>query len=259
MSDRRAGIFILLKIHENFLRHPLGGRRRKSLVIDVAHSAEPAAGATNGPNNRMLPKWGARRVTFAEHSQTASGDIGGDSAAPVHRDLIAAVAERHDRAAFVALFQAYAPRIKGYLIRLGGGDIAEEMAQEAMLKVWRKAQLFDPAKASAGTWIFTIARNLYIDRRRRERRPEFDPSDPLLSADNPETADGALGMQQSEEHVRAAMSGLPEDQMKVVTMAFYEDKSHSAIAAELDLPLGTVKSRLRRAFARLREELGERP
>ena len=133
------------------------------------------------------------------------------------------------------------------------------MAQEAMLKVWRKARLFDPAKASAGTWIFTIARNLYIDRRRRERRPEFDPSDPLLSAENPETADGALGTQQSEDHVRAAMSGLPEDQMKVITMAFYEDKSHSAIAAELDLPLGTVKSRLRRAFARLREELGERP
>lgn len=199
-------------------------------------------------------------MTRVEPGQTERGDNAAiDSVGPAHRDLIAAIAERHDRAAFVALFQAYAPRIKGYLIRLGGGDIAEEMAQEAMLKVWRKARLFDPAKASAGTWIFTIARNLYIDRRRRERRPEFDPSDPLLSAENPETADGALGTQQSEDHVRAAMSGLPEDQMKVITMAFYEDKSHSAIAAELDLPLGTVKSRLRRAFARLREELGERP
>ena len=182
-----------------------------------------------------------------------------ESAGQLHRDLIAAIAERQDRQAFVALFEAYAPRVKGYLIRIGGGDIAEEMAQEAMLKVWRKAHLFDPAKASAGTWIFTIARNLYIDRRRREQRPEFDPSDPLLAPENPDTADGALGLQRNEERVRAAMSGLPEEQMKVVTMAFYEDKSHSAIATELDLPLGTVKSRLRRAFARLREVLGERP
>jgi RNA polymerase sigma-70 factor (ECF subfamily) len=201
----------------------------------------------------MLPQWGTRRVMLVEDSAAA------DAQGPTPAVLIAAIAAHRDRAAFVALFQAYAPRVKGYLIRLGGGDIAEEMAQEAMLKVWRKAHLFDPAKASAGTWIFTIARNLYIDRRRRERRPEFDPDDPLFSAESPDTADGALGTNQSEELVRDAMSGLPEDQMKVITMAFYEDKSHSAIATELDLPLGTVKSRLRRAFARLREVLGERP
>jgi RNA polymerase sigma-70 factor (ECF subfamily) len=182
-----------------------------------------------------------------------------DGPRPVEAQLIAAIAERQDRAAFVTLFQAYAPRVKGYLIRLGGADVAEETTQEAMLKVWRKAHLFDPSKASAATWIFTIARNLYIDRRRRERRPEFDPDDPLLNTESPDTADGALGAQQSEARVRAAMSGLPQDQMKVVTMAFYESKSHAVIAAELDLPLGTVKSRLRRAFARLRDELGERP
>lgn len=170
--------------------------------------------------------------------------------------FILAIARDRDRAAFVALYRHYAPRVKSYLLRLGGADAAEEMAQEAMLAVWRKAELFDPDKASAGTWIFTIARNLYIDRRRKERRPEIDPSDPSLVIDNDPAADSALSARQTERQIRAALGELPPDQARVIEMSFFEDKPHSTIAAELNLPLGTVKSRLRLAFARLRGALG---
>ncbi|HNB27601.1 MAG TPA: sigma-70 family RNA polymerase sigma factor [Alphaproteobacteria bacterium] len=171
--------------------------------------------------------------------------------------LVVAVAERGDRESFAALYAHYAPRVKSYLIRMGGADAAEEMAQEAMLAVWRKAALFDPAKASAGTWIFTIARNLYIDRRRKERRPEIDPDDPMLTGEAEPGAEAALAARQAETALRAALSSLSPDQARVVEMSFFEDKPHAAIAAELRLPLGTVKSRLRLAFARLRGALGE--
>jgi RNA polymerase sigma-70 factor (ECF subfamily) len=183
---------------------------------------------------------------------------GADPAHRPHDALIGAVATRRDREAFLALYGFYAPRVKAYLIRIGGGHLADETAQETMLAVWRKAALFDPEKASASTWIFTIARNLFIDRKRRERRPEMDPSDPLLTeGDAP--ADQVLSARQSELRVRAALSSLPADQAQVIMMAFFEDKPHSAIAAELKLPLGTVKSRLRLAFGRLRGVLGEMP
>jgi RNA polymerase sigma-70 factor (ECF subfamily) len=182
----------------------------------------------------------------------------GDLTHRPHDSLVEAVAARRDREAFLALYGFYAPRVKAYLIRSGGSHLADETTQEAMLAVWRKAALFDPAKASASTWIFTIARNLFIDRKRRERRPEIDPSDPLL-AEGETPADQALSARQSETRVRAALSSLPADQAQVITMAFFEDKPHSAIAAELKLPLGTVKSRLRLAFGRLRGVLGEMP
>jgi RNA polymerase sigma factor (sigma-70 family) len=172
-------------------------------------------------------------------------------------ELVRAIAERGDRDSFARLYEHYAPRLKSYLLRLGGADAAEEMAQEAMLIVWRKAALFDPAKASAGTWIFTIARNLYIDRRRKERRPEIDFNDPVLVNDGEPGADAALSIRQTEEMVRAALTSLSPDQARVIEMSFFEDKPHSTIAAELKLPLGTVKSRLRLAFARLRGALGE--
>ena len=183
---------------------------------------------------------------------------GGDPASRAHDGLIEAIAARRDREAFLALYGFYAPRVKAYLIRIGGAHIADETTQEAMLAIWRKAALFNPAKASASTWIFTIARNLFIDRKRRERRPEVDPSDPLM-VEGEAQADSILSARQNELRVRAALSSLPADQAKVIMMAFFEDKPHSAIAEELKLPLGTVKSRLRLAFGRLRSVLGEMP
>lgn len=170
---------------------------------------------------------------------------------------VLAIARDRDREAFVALYEHYAPRLKTYLARMGGADNAEELAQEAMLSVWNKAHAFDPAKASASTWIFTIARNLFIDRVRKERRPEVDPSDPLMSGETPPGAEKVLALRQSENAVKRALEALPKDQARVVEMSFFEDKPHTAIATELNIPLGTVKSRLRLAFMRLRGQLDD--
>lgn len=168
--------------------------------------------------------------------------------------LLGRVAATRDRAAFAALFAHFAPRVKAYLLRLGAPPaLAEDLAQEALLSLWRKAHLFDPAKASAATWLFTIARNLRIDAIRRERRPELDPDDFAPEAELP--ADDGLALADDEARLRAALKGLPPDQIQVIELSFFADKPHSEIAVQLDIPLGTVKSRLRLAMARLKRAL----
>lgn len=171
-------------------------------------------------------------------------------------DLMTAIAERRDRNAFAQLYAHFAPRLKAYLMRQGADDgLAEEMAQEAMLTVWHRAGSFDSAKAGVSTWIFTIARNKRIDRLRRERFPEIDPNDPALVPTPPAAADSALAQVQDETRLRQALQSLPPEQAELLHLAFFQDKSHSTIADECSLPLGTVKSRIRLALQRLRNEL----
>ena len=173
-------------------------------------------------------------------------------------DLIARVARDRDRDAFAALFGHFTPRVKAYLMRLGADDAsADELAQEVMLTVWRRADAFDPTLAGVGTWIFTIARNKRIDRVRRERRPELDPDDPALTPDPPAGADRAVEAAEAGGRLRRAIATLPAEQRELLVMAFFEDKSHRAIAATTRLPLGTVKSRIRLALGRLRGALEE--
>jgi RNA polymerase sigma-70 factor, ECF subfamily len=168
-----------------------------------------------------------------------------------------AIVERRDQNSFTALFDYYAPRVKAYLKRLGASDtLADDLAQEVMLTVWRKADTYDPAKAGVGTWVFTIARNLRIDAIRRDRHPELDPDDPLLVPDPAPLPDRVAETAQEESDVREALRDLPADQAQVINLAFFEGKSHGEIAAELAIPLGTVKSRLRLAFRRVRGRLG---
>jgi RNA polymerase sigma-70 factor (ECF subfamily) len=168
-----------------------------------------------------------------------------------------AVATRRDQAAFIALFDFYAPRVKAYMKRLGASeDAAEELVQEVMLAVWRKAGSYDPAKAAVSTWIFTIARNLRIDMLRRDKHPELDPHDPMLSPEPAPAADDRIEAEERQGRVRAALLALPKDQAEVIRLAFYQGKSHGEIAAALKLPLGTVKSRLRLASQRIRHALG---
>ncbi|MDG2319799.1 MAG: sigma-70 family RNA polymerase sigma factor [Rhodospirillaceae bacterium] len=154
-----------------------------------------------------------------------------------------AVAEQKDKAAFSQLFAHYAPRIKSYLMRQGANQaLAEELSQEAMLTVWRKADRFDRSKAAAGTWIFAVARNLRIDALRKENRPNFDPNDPAFVPE-PETApDAAVSIGETQSRIRNVIATLPIEQVEVVRLFFYEDKPHGEAAQELGLPLGTVKS-----------------
>jgi RNA polymerase sigma-70 factor (ECF subfamily) len=176
-----------------------------------------------------------------------------DEAAARWADLMAAVAARRDRAAFAALFNHFAPRIKAYMMRGGiDADGAEEIAQEAMIQVWRRADSFDAARAGVSTWIYTIARNKRIDRLRRQRHPALDEAEYRALLSEPARGDDAAESSESEAHLARSIATLPAEQAEIVRLAYYEDKSHSAIAAELRLPLGTVKSRIRLALARLR-------
>ncbi len=172
--------------------------------------------------------------------------------------LLVAIAATRDKQKFATLFAYYAPRVKSYLMRQGTDNAtAEELTQEALLIVWRRADSFDPAKASAGTWIYTIVRNLRIDALRKMRRPEFDVDDPTFVPDPQRRPDDNLQYDQLEQRVRDALSKLPEEQAEVVRLSFFEDKPHGEIAAQLRLPLGTVKSRLRLAVRRLTPLLGD--
>ena len=170
---------------------------------------------------------------------------------------IVSIAERGDRDAFARLFNYFAPRVKSYLLRLGTApEAAEDLAQETLLIVWRRAASFDPARAAASTWIFTIARNLRIDLSRRDGRAPPTP-DPSLYEPGPAPPDVVLSLCEDEVRIAAAVASLPKEQAQVINLAFFADKAHPEIAGELSLPLGTVKSRLRLAMARLRGALGE--
>lgn len=172
--------------------------------------------------------------------------------------LVAAVGDSRDREAFAELFAYFAPRIKGYLMKSGAtAGQAEDLAQEAMIMVWRRAATYDPAKAAAVTWVFTIARNKRIDALRREKRPDYDSQDPALVPAPPPEADQVLARAQQADGLARAVAKLPPEQAELVKMAYFEDKAHGQIAAETKLPLGTVKSRLRLALARLRRSVAE--
>lgn len=200
----------------------------------------------------------AGRVGFRHYGQILANPS--SSAAPaLDRDeldgLVLATA-RQDRAAFARLFAFYAPRVKAYLLRLNSSDsLAEELTQEVMLTVWRKATLFDPAQASASTWIFRIARNRRIDAARRADKPELDGEDPALAPSQPDSPDAALLASEQATRVQQAMAELPEEQISLLRLAFFDGLSHRDIAERIGVPLGTVKSRLRLAFDKLRKRL----
>ncbi len=169
---------------------------------------------------------------------------------------LCAIAERQDREAFGRLFGHFAPRLKRFLMQGGSPDAqAEELAQEALAAVWRKAATFDPARAGASTWIFTIARNLRVDLLRRGHGMEqaddaFDFEQ--VEADEPPCEDQVHAARQGER-LRGALALLSPEQQQVLRLSYYEDESHSRIAAVLGLPLGTVKSRVRMAVLQLRK------
>lgn len=172
--------------------------------------------------------------------------------------LVAAIAGAADKAAFAELFGRYAGRVKGFLIKAGATpDVAEEVAQEVMVSVWRKAATFDGTRASAATWIYTIARNRRIDLLRRAARPQPDPADPAFEPDPEPDPAVQLAQQERDGQVRRALAELTEEQRAVIEMSFFAGLSHGEIAERIDLPLGTVKSRLRLAFGRLRGTLGD--
>lgn len=215
------------------------------MLLDLAPVSRPYGPVPKPPvRKRPVQVW--HGMGRARVSETASET---DWAA-----LLVAVRDRQDKAAFAALFQHFAPRVKGFLMKSGTeASLAEECAQEVMATLWTKAQLYDPARASVATWVFTIARNRRIDIARKARRPEpealdWGPDSEPDQADLYETA-------QETARLTAALSDLPEKQRALIQRAFYGELSHSEIAAETGLPLGTIKSRIRLALDRLRQKM----
>ena len=179
-----------------------------------------------------------------------------DNEAEKTRRLLERIAKNLDRAAFAQLFDAYAPRIKSFMMRKGvPAEQAEDLVQDTMIAVWTKAGLFDPARGSATTWIFTIARNLRIDRIRRSSTMHLVELGDYDEPSGEPGSDDILNRRQEDRLTAAALKQIPEDQKQVLLLSYVEDIPQSEIALRLALPLGTVKSRMRLAYRRLRSIL----
>ena len=167
---------------------------------------------------------------------------------------VARIRDAQDETAFARLFAHFAPRVKAFLMRSGADStLAEECTQEVMAALWQKAHMFDPSRASVATWIFTIARNRKIDALRKQRRPE--PEDlPWGQEPEPDQAD-VLALQQESDQLGDAIAALPEKQRVLIEKAYFGGLSHSEIAEQTGLPLGTIKSRIRLALDRLRHAM----
>ena len=168
--------------------------------------------------------------------------------------LLLAVRDRQDRAAFALLFRHFAPRVKGFLMKSGAtAALAEECAQDVMATLWHKAHLFDPARASVATWVFTIARNRRIDALRRAARPE--PEDLPWGPEEEPDQQAIMELAEDTRRLGDAIARLPEKQRELIEKAYFGELTHSEIASETGLPLGTIKSRIRLALDRLRQSL----
>lgn len=229
-----------------FATDPVRGRARKHRMLQLLdqspikeRQAPPPGppGAGGGPHTGKV-----RDVSQADEAQ-------GEWVAQVLR-----VAQKGDEAAFAELFAHFAPRVKAFLMKSGAGAaLAEECAQDVMATLWHKAHLFDPARASVATWIFTIARNRRIDALRKARRPE--PEDlPWGPEPEPDQAD-ALALQQESTKLGVALARLPDNQRVLIEQAYFGDLSHGEIAKITGLPLGTIKSRIRLALEKLRQAM----
>jgi len=194
---------------------------------------------------------GVERTASRRRPRTTMKDTKQDHDWPA---LVRRIHMDQDREAFAKIFAHFAPRVKSFLMKGGSGEsLAEECTQEVMATLWQKAHLFDPSRASVATWIFTIARNKKIDALRKQRRPE--PEDlPWGPEAEPNQAD-VLVLQQETEKLAKAVAELPDKQRLLIEQAYFGDLSHSEIADQTGLPLGTIKSRIRLAMERLRHTM----
>lgn len=221
----------------------------------LVRTANPDHSPLGGAVAVLLP--GRRSRPFRPGQAMATVEEAAGSVRDYDR-LIEAIAARQDREAFAALFGHYAPRVKAFLMRSGTpADLAEELAQETMVTVWRKAALFDAARAGASAWIFAISRNLRIDAARRQRREALHALAEEPEAELAAAPDHDMVAAERQQRVRAALDHLPGEQRRIVELSFFEGRAHGDIAGLLDIPLGTVKSRLRLAMNRMRALLGD--
>lgn len=235
---------------------PLGNKLRKQFML---MTVDPKAeGVVSHLPNAVAKAAAQRPGVTGQLAVTKSKNTHSPSPATEEQirwvQLIGRIRDDQDKAAFADLFRHFAPRVKAFLMKSGAdATMAEECAQDVMATLWRKAHLFDPSRASAATWIFTIARNRRIDMLRKQRRPEPEelPWGPEAEPDQ----EDVLTLQQESTKLRTALAELPDTQRNLIERAYFGDLSHSEIAAETGLPLGTIKSRIRLALERLRHAM----
>ena len=185
-------------------------------------------------------------------------DVTPDRLIEVHRDLMAKVAAAGDREAFRALFQYFGPRVKALMLK-GGADhaLAEDLVQDVMMTVWRKVALYAPERGTVSAWIYTIARNARIDRLRRGSARPYEDVETLELASGDADGEQEVLARQRADRVADALTELPDAQRRIIELAYIHDMPQSEIAAQLSVPLGTVKSRMRLAYAKLKTKLEE--
>ena len=195
------------------------------------------------------------KETPGTEGETGSSQPAGGKRTDEWSECLSLIAQNEDRAAFSRLFRHFAPLMKAFALsgsRLSASN-ADELVQEVMLKVWQKAGAFNPEKAAASTWVYTIARNCRTDMYRRLQKFDTALTAEDLSTDH-ETEEAFLVLHQkrNRDKIRQLVKELPTDQAQILAKVYMEGKSHSEVAGELDLPLGTVKSRLCHAERNLR-------
>jgi RNA polymerase sigma-70 factor (ECF subfamily) len=217
-------------------------------IFDIAFAARFADLPQGAPQARSNP---GDVMVATEGQQGKPRPKASEFAACISR-----IADHQDQQAFELLFRYFAPRIKSYCLKLGAdASAAEEITQEAMVSIWRNARQFDWSKASPSTWIFTIARNLVIDRFRKSRRPQFDYSDPAFVPDDPLPPDRLIEQTELQENIRHIIDALSSNERNVLMLSYFENLSHFEISRRLSVPVGTVKSRIRLAFGKMRSRL----
>ena len=220
---------------------------------DMAHIRKK--GMENAINTNIVSLTAIRR-SKAVSLETAKNNV--EKTSGDWPELVNSIAENQDRAAFRLIFDYYGPRVKSFMLRSGCSEgLAEEIAQETLLTVWHKAALYHPERSAVSTWIFTIARNKKVDRLRKDSRPLPDVNDPSFHNSTDVSPESSAWHSESAHNIRKALSELPDDQREALKLAFLEENSHSKIAEILDVPLGTVKSRIRLGLERLRALLKE--
>jgi RNA polymerase sigma factor (sigma-70 family) len=236
-----------MQVNITAARDPVTQLRRNSFM-DTAIHAFPNADAHQSANGYVVAGQVLRR--HKEGSLNADDQI----KRMEWSAQLQAIRDQQDQAAFAALFRHFAPRVKAFLMRSGmTASFAEECTQEVMATVWRKAHMFDGTKASVSTWIYTIARNRKIDMIRKTRRPE--PAELPWGPDADPDAAEMMMLAQDTAELGRALASLPEKQRGLIERAYFGELTHSEIAAETGLPLGTIKSRIRLALDRLRHAM----
>jgi len=201
---------------------------------------------------------GCRDLTYRTHVDDRAGTCRVAALKSELDDLLTAVGASRDGRAFALLFDHFRPRVQAQLVRLGlAPAAAEDLTQDVMETIWQKAHLYDRSRSAAITWVFQIARNRRIDVKRRSRECCLPAEDFFTIPDPGAACDEHVDAMQRQQHVRNALRVLPHEQLSLVKLAFFEGLSHSAIAEQLNIPLGTVKSRLRLACARLQRLLAD--